>query len=124
VTTCKNCDEIKLLAKLVGTQGSRFVFAYPDIVRSILARGQELGAMSEVTNTLLLSACGGSRSYADSGLGPQYKYILEQGDALANRFRDDPLLQSFYREIANWERRDFEWHRQRRKRQGHSEDHL
>jgi hypothetical protein len=115
VRTCKNGNEINLLAKLVGTRPSRFVFDFPDIVRSILARGQELAVMEEVTTTLLLSACGGGRTYSDSELDPEYKYILEQGDALANRHRDDQLLQSFYREIANWERRDLEWQRQRKK---------
>jgi hypothetical protein len=113
VTTCKNGDEIKLFAKLVGTRPSRFVFDFPNIVRSILARGQELGAMNEVTKTLLLAACGGGRTYSDSELDPEHKYILEQADALANRYRDEPLLQSFYREIANWERSDLEQQRRR-----------
>jgi hypothetical protein len=117
VTTCKNGDEIKLFAKLVGIRPSRFVFNFPDVVRSILARGQELGAMDEVTKTLLLAACGGGRTYSDSELDPEYKYILEQGDALANRYSDDRLLQSFYRAIANWERSDLEQQRQRRSKQ-------
>jgi hypothetical protein len=114
VTTCKNGDEIEMFAKLVGTRPSRFVFNFPDVVRSILARGQELGAMNEVTKTLLLAACVGSRTPSDSELDPEHKYILEQGDALANRYRDDPFLRTFYRGIANWERSDLERQRQRR----------
>jgi hypothetical protein len=115
VITCKNGGEIKLLAKLAGTRPSRFVFDFPDIVRTILARGQELAAKDEVAKTLILSACGGDRTYTDSALDPEYKYILEQGDALANRHRDDPLLQPFYRAIADYERRDLEWQRQRKR---------
>ena len=117
VAACKNADEIKLLAELVGTRPSRFVFDHPDVVRAILALSQEFAAINEVTNTLLLSACGGSRTYTDSELDPEYKYILEQGDALANRHRDDSLLSSFYRAIADSERRDLECRRQGRKGQ-------
>jgi hypothetical protein len=115
VIACKNADEIKLLAELAGPRPSRFVFDHPDVVRAILARAQEFAATDEVTRTLILSACGGGRTYTDTELDPEYKYILEQGDALANRHRDDPLLQPFYREIANWERHDLERHRQRKR---------
>jgi hypothetical protein len=108
VIACQKSGEIKLLARLAATKGSRFVFAFPDIVRSILARGQDLGAMNEVTTTLLLSAVGGSRTYTDSVPDPEYKYIREQGEALANRHQDDPLLSSFYRAIAESERRNLE----------------
>lgn len=104
VIACKNASEIKLLAELVATRPSRFVFDHSDVVRAILVRSQEFAATKEVTRTLILSACGGGRTYTDTELDPEYKYILEQGDALANRFRDDPLLQPFYSEIANWER--------------------
>jgi hypothetical protein len=115
VIACQKADEIKLLAELVGTRPSRFVFDHPDVVRAILARSQEFASKEEVTTTLILSACGGGRTYTDTELDPEYKYILEQGDALANRYGDDPLLQPFYREIANWERHDLEWHRTLRK---------
>jgi hypothetical protein len=116
VTACKNADEIKLLAELVGPRPSRFVFDHPEVVREILARAQEFAATDDITKTLILSACGGGRTYTDTELDPEYKYILEKGDALANRFQDDPLLQPFYREIANWERHDLKWHRQRKRR--------
>jgi hypothetical protein len=115
IVASKDADEIALLAELVGTRPSRFVFDQPDLVRAILSRAQEFAAIDDVTKTLILSACGGGRTYTDTELDPEYKYILEQGDALANRFRDDPLLQAFYSEIAHWERHDLEWHRQRRK---------
>jgi hypothetical protein len=108
VIACQRSGEIKLLARLAATKGSRFVFAFPDIVRSILARGQNLGVMKEVTTALLLSAVGGSRSYTDSVPDPEYKYIREQGHSLANRHQDDPLLSSFYRAIAESERRNLE----------------
>jgi hypothetical protein len=106
VITCQRSGEIKLLARLAATKGSRFVFAFPDIVRSILVRGQDLGARNEITTTLLLSAVGGPRSYTDSVPDPEYKYIREQGEALANRHQDDPLLSSLYRAIAESERRN------------------
>ena len=115
VRTCKNGNEIKLLAKLAGPQPSGFVFLCPDLVRPILIRGQEFGAEKEVTKTLLLSACGGSRTYADAGGDPVSNSILQQGEALANRYRGDPVLESFYRKIANWERSEsLEWQQQRR----------
>jgi hypothetical protein len=115
IKACKNSDEIKVLAKLVGTRPSRFVFDHPDVVRAILARSQEFAATDAVAKTLILSACGGGRTYTDTELDPEYRYILEQSDSLANRHRDDPVLQPFYREIANWERRDLEWQRQRKR---------
>ena len=43
----------------------------------------------EAWETLWLSACGGGRSYRNKELDPEYKYILEQGEALANRYHDD-----------------------------------
>jgi len=33
-------------------------------------------------------------------MDPQYHHILEQGEALANRFRDDAVLEPFYRKVA------------------------
>jgi hypothetical protein len=112
VTTCKDGSEIKLFARLAGSYPPHFVFDFPDIVRAILARGQEVGVASEVTKTLVLSACGRGQTYTGDELDPESKYILEQGDALANRYRNDPLLQSLYRAIANYKRHDLEWQRQ------------
>ncbi len=100
VAGCKNGAELKLLTKLAATQGSRFVFEFPDIVRSLLARGEELAAALEVGETLWLSAVGGGRSYTNHDLDPEYRYILEQSQALANRYRDDALLGKFYRTVA------------------------
>lgn len=50
------------------------------------------------------SACGGGRSFTEDELNPEYRYILEQGESLANRYRDDAVLAPFYRLIADSER--------------------
>jgi hypothetical protein len=100
--------ELELVTELIATRGSTFVFRFPDVVRSVLARSKELCVESNVRKTLLLSAIGGGRSFSDHELDPEYRYILEQGDALANRFRDDGLLSSFYRMIAIYERKNLE----------------
>jgi hypothetical protein len=44
-------------------------------------------------------------------LDPQYRYILEQGEALANRYRDDAVLHKFYRMVAESERHQAGWHK-------------
>jgi hypothetical protein len=111
ITACGNGDELKLAAKLAATQGSRFVFEFPDIVRLLLTRGQELAVADAVRETLWLSACGGGRSYSEHQLDPEYRYILEQGEALANRYRDDAILEKFYRMVAESERQQAEWNK-------------
>ena len=89
--------------------GSRFVFDFPDIVRSLLARPLDLAVVEGVRDTLWLSACGGGRSYTNHETDPEYRYILERANALANRYRDDPHLGVFYRMIAESERHHAEW---------------
>jgi hypothetical protein len=44
-------------------------------------------------------------------LDPEYRYILEQGEALANRYRDDAVLHKFYRMVAESERHQAEWNK-------------
>jgi hypothetical protein len=58
-----------------------------------------------------VSACGGGRSYSDHGLDPEYRYILEQGEELATRYRGDAVLHKFYRMVAESERHQAEWNR-------------
>jgi hypothetical protein len=111
IATCGNGDELKLAAKLAATQGSRFVFEFPDIVRLLLTRGLDLAVAGAVRETLWLSACGGGRSYSEHELDPEYRYILEQGEALANRYRDDAVLHKFYRMVAESERHQAEWNK-------------
>ena len=100
-----------MVTELCATRGSRFVFEFPDIVKALLARSEDLAVADVVRETLRLSACGGGRSYSDHGLDPQYRYILEQGHALANRYRDDAVLHKFYRMVAESERHQREWDR-------------
>lgn len=102
---------MKLAARLAAAQGSRFVFEFPDIVRLLLTRGLELGVADAVRRILWLSACGGERGYTDHELDPEYRYILEQGEALANRYRDDGVLHKFYRMVAESERHQAESHK-------------
>lgn len=120
IAECKNGGELKLAADLVAVQGSAFVFQFPNIVRSLLASSQEFAVAEAVRETLWLSACGGGRSFTNSELDPQYRYILEQGEALANRYRDDLVLAKFYRMIADSERHELERH----KRMFREEDEL
>jgi DNA polymerase III delta prime subunit len=111
IAACGNGDELKLAAKLAATQGSRFVFEFPDIVRLLLTRSLDLAVADAVHETLWLSACGGGRGYTNHELDPEYRYILEQGEALANRYRDDAILHKFYRMVAESERRQAEWNK-------------
>jgi hypothetical protein len=111
IALCMNGNELELVADLAATRGSRFVFGFPDIVRSLLARSQDLAVSERIHQTLRLSACGGGRSYSEHGLDPQYRYILEQGEALANRYRDDAVLHKFYRMVAESERHQAEWNK-------------
>lgn len=107
----KNGDELKLATELAATRGSRFVFEFPDIVRALLTRGDDLAVADAVRETLWLSACAGGRSYSEHELDPEYRYILEQGEALANRYRDDAVLHRFYRMVAESERHEAESHK-------------
>ena len=111
IGACGNGDELKLAAKLAAAQGSRFVFEFPDIVRLLLTRGRDLAVADAVRETLWLSACGGGRSYTNHELDPEYRYILERGEALANRYRDDPVLHKFYRMVAESECHQAEWNK-------------
>jgi hypothetical protein len=104
IAGCKNGDELKLATELAVTRGSRFVFTFPDIVRSFLVRGEDFAVADAVRQILWLSACGGERSYSEHELDPEYRYILEQGEALANRYRDDAVLEKFYRMVAESKR--------------------
>jgi hypothetical protein len=111
IADCKNAAELEIAAELVATPGSRFVFQYPEIVRSFFIRSKELGVFDKVPSTLWHSACGGARGFSGGELDPQYHYILQDSEALSKKFGNDPVLASFYREIADAERRQAEAHR-------------
>ena len=108
---CTNGTELELVAGLAATPGLRFVFEFPELVRSLLVRGEDFGVADAVRQRLWLSACGGGRSFSGTEVDPEYRYILEQGQALANRYRDDPPLHNFYSMVAQSERQNLEWHR-------------
>jgi hypothetical protein len=120
IAGCNNGNELKLVTNLAATRGSRFAFTYPDIVRLLLALAELFLVADAVRETLWLSACGGGRSYTEHQLDPEYRYILEQGEALANRYRDDAVLEKFYRMVAESERHQME----RNKRAFPSEEDL
>jgi hypothetical protein len=111
IAACANGDELKLAAKLAAAQGSRFVFEFPDIVRLLLTRGQELAVPDAVRATLRPSASGGGRFHFEHELDPESRFILERGEALANRYRDHAVLHKFYRMVAESERHQAEWHK-------------
>jgi hypothetical protein len=111
VAGCRNSKEVNLIAELVSIPGSHFVFDFPDLVRTILKRSDDFQETQSVQRKLWQSACGGGRSWTEHELNPEYRYILEQGEALANRYTDDGILGRFYRSIAESERQQLEWHR-------------
>jgi hypothetical protein len=104
-------DHLQLATKLVAVPGSSFVFQFPDLVRLLLTRGKELQTADAIQRKLYESACGGSRHFVEGELDPQYRYIAEQGQDLANRYRDDPVLGTFYQLIVKSERLDLERYR-------------
>lgn len=108
----RNREELRLIAQLCATPGSRFVFQFPDLVRQFLVRAIEVSTVSEIREILWRSACEGGRGWSEGRLDPEYRYILEQAESLANRHRDDPHLATFYRSIIDHERWENERARQ------------
>ena len=96
--------ELDLVTRLAAPQGTKFVFQFPELVRLLLQRGIDLEAASAIRGTLWLSARGGGRSSSADDVDPEYRHILTEAESLANRFRDDHLLNAFYRMIAESER--------------------
>ncbi len=99
-------EELKLATRLAAPQGSDFVFRFPDLVRELLTRSQVLGVGKDVQQTLWLAACGGPRGYTNGRLDPEFRYICERAEDLANRYGGDPVLARFYRGISQSERID------------------
>jgi hypothetical protein len=108
---CDGVEKLEIAVNLVATQGSRFVFQYPELVRAFLNRAGELGDLDGVRRILWRSACGGGRSFSGSELDPEYHYILEGAEALSKQFANDSVLGPFYRTIVESERREIEFHR-------------
>jgi hypothetical protein len=106
IDDCQEGNQLKLTAELAAQRGSRFVFIYPELVRVLLARGKVLRVGDAIQQTLYFSACGGGRSFTEGELDPEYRYIAEQAQDLANRYKDDPYLSEFYRIIVKSERSD------------------
>jgi hypothetical protein len=106
IDDCQDGNQLKLAAELAAQRGSRFVFIYPDLVRVLLARAKVLRVGEAIQQSLYLSACGGGRSFSEGELDPEYRYIAEQAQDLANRYKDDPYLSEFYRIIVKSERSD------------------
>ena len=111
IAGCNNGNELQLVTELAATPGSRFVFGFPDIVKSLLTRSEALGVLQGVCQALRVSASPGGHIYSEHELVPEYQHILERGEALANRYRDDPILGKFYRMVAESERSQVEWER-------------
>ena len=101
IAACRDGEELQLAARLAAIQGSRFAFDRPELVRLLLDRAASFDAATAVREILWLSALGGSRGLTNGRPDPEYRYRLEQGDALANRYRDDSVLGPFYRTISD-----------------------
>jgi hypothetical protein len=97
--------ELKLAAKLAAPRGSDFVFRFPDLVRELLTRSEDLGVSDDVHCTLWLAAGVGAPRYPGGRLDPESRYISERAEDFARRYGDDPVLATFYRGVAGSERR-------------------
>ncbi len=86
--------------QIIAIPGSRLVFEFPDTVRLLLVRGEALGVSEAVTERLLVSACGRCYTYSEGRLDPESQHLGTQAEALAHRYRDDPLLGAFYRGVV------------------------
>ena len=96
VASCRTGEELRLAMELAAPPGSGFAFQSPELVRAMLLQSDGFGTRRKVAHVLWSSACGGGRHFTEDELDPKHKYILEQGDALANRYKDDPVLGPFY----------------------------
>ncbi len=112
VRRCGSIDNLVLAVELVAPQGSRFVFAFPELVPVMLDRASELKDLERVHCALLHSALAGARGYTNGDLSPEYRYLIDQAELLANRFREEPVLGRFYAMIAEAERLHLDQHRE------------
>jgi hypothetical protein len=112
VRRCGQGEELACAVELVAAQGSGFVFQHPDLVGEVLSRAIELDDLDGTQRALLASALGGARGYTNGELDPEYRYLIDQAELLANRFREDPALARFYTTIAEAERRHLDRHRE------------
>jgi hypothetical protein len=112
IEDCQNGDQLRLAAKIAAVHGSTFVFQLPDFVRVLLTRGKDLLVTDAIREALFDSACGGGRSFTNGDLNPEYRYIAEKGQDLANRYKDDPVLGPFYRMIVDSERQHGKMHQE------------
>jgi hypothetical protein len=108
----KNSEQLKWVVRIGAGEGSRFVFEYPDLVRVMLTMSVDFDAAEQIRTALLFSAQGVERSYTNHELDPEYRYILEQSEALANRFSGDATLHSFYEAIIGAENAERRWRKQ------------
>jgi hypothetical protein len=121
VVESRSGNELEVAARLAAVQGSRFVLQFPDLVRSLLTRANELHVADAIRETLWLSACGGARSFSAGEIDPEYRYIFEQANGLSNRYRDDLILGRFYRMIADYETKTIEQYRATYRREAEEE---
>jgi len=88
------------------------VFHFPELVHDFLNRAPELQDVDRVLDVLRDSALGGARGHTGEDLDPEYRYLIDQSELLANRYRDHPVLGRLYRLIAETERRHLNRHRE------------
>ena len=113
LVACENAEHLRLAAALgciAITEGSRFVFRFPRLVRELMSRAITFGIKEQMAQLLKDSACGGGRAYSDNQLDPKYRYIREEAERLAAEHRKDPFLFPFYKMIVASENRDTEIH--------------
>ena len=85
---------------------------FPELAREMLTRAAELKDVDRVLRMLRDSALGGARGYTGGDLNPEYRYLIDQSELLANKYRDDPILGRLYGSIAEAERRHLDRHRE------------
>jgi hypothetical protein len=112
IDCCQDGGQLRLAAGAAMPQTSGFVFASPDLVRTLLTRAREFGVCAAIEQTLRFSAFGVIRDFTGSETDPEHRYILDRALDLANRYQNDPVLHHFYRMIVDSERLGKEHYRQ------------
>lgn len=98
--------QLEWVARLAAGLSKHFVFDHPEFIRALLEKSSGTVSAPAVHEVLWQSGFRhGSRAWTDNELNPEYRYILDRSQLLANRYQSDPILGPFYRSLAEAESR-------------------